>query len=446
MPRKNKATKCRLQKLQKINKQKKKGDIENNYGKLSSPLPIARLLNPSFRMWQSSMSLTHWVNRDLTDWVFLPVTKTTVTPVWRFLTVAVMQTFMRRVNWKSSAGFSLPHRKERRNSRQQAGKSGELTLGVHSRRCIVGNTCGTVLPARVICLSTSFWSGCSHENLWRNSPHHRNCPLRNWRKAAMTMHSLPPRTAADCAVLHTVLWQAGTAAKSCRVLQHPQPRHRKSNLQMWGELEAAQIEPPTVSTPKAATHAPSPKPPSPIPPPDSVDPLGTNPAAIQSDPAFAPLETLPSETPIVPALPNLLSNLLLLLRRRIHLDGVEQVRIAATLRRVLWRVRIAAKLSRDFAKKKKKILEVRVKKNETRMRTDKTLEAETVRNLGLCFRHQFWWNLQSRLVMRTCCLRICGTKFWWSLQCLQNRPRSFVIDWNFCQHVQCWRQKWGIKT
>jgi hypothetical protein len=36
MPCKNKATRCRLQKLQKINKQKKKGDIEDNYGKLLS--------------------------------------------------------------------------------------------------------------------------------------------------------------------------------------------------------------------------------------------------------------------------------------------------------------------------------------------------------------------------------------------------------------------------
>jgi hypothetical protein len=70
---------------------------------------------------------------------------------------------------------------------------------------------------------------------------------------------------------------------------------------MWGELEAVQIEPPTASTPKAATRAPSPKPPSPIPPPDSVDLLATKPAAIQSDPAFTPLEMLPSETPIVPA-------------------------------------------------------------------------------------------------------------------------------------------------
>ena len=67
---------------------------------------------------------------------------------------------------------------------------------------------------------------------------------------------------------------------------------------MW---ETAQTEPPTTSTPKAATRAPSPKPPSPIPPPESFEPLATELAVIQPDPALAAPEQPPSEPPVIPA-------------------------------------------------------------------------------------------------------------------------------------------------
>jgi hypothetical protein len=60
-----------------------------------------------------------------------------------------------------------------------------------------------------------------------------------------------------------------------------------------------------------------------------------------------------------------------------------RVRGATKSHRVLWRVSSAAKLYRVFEKKKRKVLEVRVKTEEPHVRTGTVLQAKTVCTWGL---------------------------------------------------------------